>query len=185
MRSICHRRRRRGSPVILAVLLLLAISACASTRGKSPQNTSVGTAGHGLFPSANAAQTIDYGNGLVSAPAPSGDHPRISAAAARKLADSAGPIKNRDNSVETALRVITFDASQGKGVPSGLTAKRVGPILAWIVAFPNTPALVGGPVGLGSSTRSSIAASLHCISFVVVDATTGEKIDNEQLCRGN
>ncbi|MEO6886432.1 MAG: hypothetical protein ABI232_09140 [Jatrophihabitantaceae bacterium] len=86
---------------------------------------------------------------------------------------------------DVALRLVSFDPAGGATMPTGVTDDlKVSNVLAWVIVYPDSPAVVRGPASLSPAQTQSIAASLTCQWIVVFNANTGAGIDNEQLCRG-
>ncbi|MGI8679863.1 MAG: hypothetical protein ACR2LX_14520 [Jatrophihabitans sp.] len=84
-----------------------------------------------------------------------------------------------------ALRLVSYDPSGGATLPGDVTNDfKVTSVLAWVVVYPDSPAVVRGPGGLTTVDRANIAAQENCQWIVVFNALTGAGVDNEQLCSG-
>ena len=131
----------------------------------------------------NAATSINYGSGLITFPAPLlAAGPAVTQHAALSSALRIGD-PDPGATPLVALREVTFDSAMGAQLPAGVDdSLRVDDTLAWVVVYPHSTPVPRGPPGLSSSARAAIVASESCIWVVVIDASTGSGIDNEQIC---
>ena len=181
-------RSRRVSLTAATSVCAALVAGCADTYPNSPAPTSVSTAHHLVARSASLGtvgsdSTITYGRSLVSSPPPSGAFASFTREQALVSA-AASVVGEASGSPDVALRLVSFDPMGGVAPPPGANDNlKVSGVLAWVVVYPNTQAVIRGP-GMSQADGQALASKFSCEWIVVLDAANGRGIDDEQICSG-